>query len=359
MNLSNLQQIDLKNPKSYTSFSRLESFKKCPEYYHLKYEERLKEEKALNKHLETGALVHSVLADYLENKTPLLDSFYLHLGLWLKKHNLDLIRDDQEELIESVEPASELLWRASEKCNDEDLLIRTESGNLLKNPIDYPSNKFKKLCNKAGITQKFGELDTLARSLNNEFVYTSFSWLVARSLYLVKYFTIPSWVSKIVAVELGISTEEKNRVDIPETTKPLLGYIDWIVELEDGQLLLIDHKTSKEKPSPFSVFLHPQLNAYSYLYEKIYGRQIDMIGINHLESGTYVVCSTNKEVINNNIMYYSDLQKQIDTGVHYRHSPLDYNSPCIKVDWKSKKITESCPFLSHCHPIFDKLKDNY
>lgn len=351
-------EVEKTNSSSYTSFSRLEAFKKCSEFYHLKYVEKIKEEKPFNKHLEMGALVHAVLGDYLEGVySTMEDSFYFHLGAWLKKMNLLTLNDDLDDLIESIEPAAHILWRASRKCDDEDLLIRKDNGDLLKDPINYPSKNFKKICYQEGVTVKFGDLDREARSSNEAFIETSFSWLVARSLYLTKYFEIPKWVKKTAHVEIGISTEESNRVNIPNTDKPLQGYIDWIVELEDGRLLLLDHKTSKNKPTPLEVFLHPQLNAYAWLYEKIYGRFVDLIGINHLESGEYVVCSTNKDVAQSTMNYYSEVQQPISEGLHFKHSPLDYNSPCLKRDWKSGRITETCPFLSHCHPIFDKLKE--
>ena len=349
----------LKDKNSFTSFSRLESFKKCSEYYHLKYVEQVKEEKAFNKALHIGNLVHSSLADFLTLEMTLEDSFYFHLGRWLEKVGLSIINDDPDDLISKIEDAAYILWRASLKCKDDSLAIRKQDGDILKDPIESPGRSFKNICNETGVTQKFGDLDREVRTINNDFIETSFSWLIAKAYYLVKYFEVPKWVKKTAHVELGISNEETNKVIIPNTEKPLQGYIDWIVELEDGSLCLLDHKTSKKKPTPLEVFIHPQLNIYVWLYEQIYGRFIELIGINHLESGEYVICDTNRKVVESMVKETSLLEQQIEKGVHYKHNPTEFQSPCIKKDWKTGKIKESCPYLSHCHPIFENLKDSH
>lgn len=351
---SNYIEVKAERLKSetYTSFSRLEAYKKCSEYYHLKYKEKIKEEKAFNKYLEIGGLVHAVLEDYLLGKGTIEESFYLHLGAWLKKHNLSL---DAEEVIPAIEPAAELLWRASAKCDDEELTIRKTNGDLLVDPITYPSREFKKLCYRQGITLRFSELDLKVQKQAPYFLEESFSWILAKSLYFVKYFKIPNWIESTVSVELPISNTEANSIKLPLSDTYLQGYIDWIVKSKDGKTIILDHKTSKKKPSVEEVFLSPQLNLYVWLYRELYGFQVDCIGINHLESGEMVIVDTNKKVFESVLSYHVQLQKAIETGVHFKHDPLSYNSPCFKRDWKTNRVKECCPYLAHCHPIFNQI----
>lgn len=362
MNTGNPIQSDIIDVKSerlssetYTSFSRLEAYKKCSEYYHLKYREKIKEERSFNKYLEIGALVHAVLEDYLLGKDTIENSFYLHLGAWLKKHGLSF---DAEEIVPAIEPAAELLWRASRKCDSEEEKIRKANGDLLIDPIAYPSRDFKRLCYKAGVTARFSELDLSVQKQAPYFLEESFSWILAKSLYFVKYFNIPNWIEKTIAVELPISTNTENNIKLPLSETYLQGYIDWIVKSKDGKTIILDHKTSKKKPSVEEVFLNPQLNLYVWLYRELYGIQVDCIGINHLESGEMVIVDTNKKVFESVLSYHVQLQKAIETGVHFKHDPLSYNSPCFKRDWKTNRVKETCPYLSLCHPIFNQIIQN-
>lgn len=344
------QQVDF----SYTSFSRIESFKKCSEYYHKKYIKGEEEIKPFNKYLAIGQLVHSTLAEYLDEVTSSskFDAFYFHLGPWLDE--VGVHKYDPDDLLEYVMPAADLLWRASEKCKDE-RAIRKENGELLSDPSKYPNKEFKRLCSEEGITERFATIDNTVCKENEAFIEESFCWIISKAYFLAISFEVPDWVKENTHVELGFSTNNENKVLIPNTNTALRGYIDWIVRLEDGRLLLLDHKTSRKKPSAEEVFLHPQLNIYAWLYEKIYGVLPELIGINHLESGEYIVVQTNRTVVGSFVDYYSELQQSIEKGIHFKHDPNEYNTPCLKRNWKSNKVIESCPFLAQCHPIFHHL----
>ncbi|MFB6283753.1 MAG: PD-(D/E)XK nuclease family protein [Halobacteria archaeon] len=335
-----------------TSFSRLNAFKDCSQYFYLKYIYGLPEEKPFNKHLHIGAVVHSAIADHLDGGYELDDAFLIHLGRWLTKMGLEF---DEEELVEKIAPAAELLWRCSLKCKDPELVIRKENGDLLKDPISYPTQKFKKLCFEEGITQSFSNLDQQASKQNQDFVAESFAWIVARMFYLVRYFQVPGWVKENLFVEVGISTNTENRVSIPGTRVALQGYIDWVVRHQDDRVVILDHKTSKKAPTPENVFVDPQLNLYVWLLEQVYGIHADLIGINHLESGEVIATQTDRRVVQSVVDYHRELQQQIEKGVYFKHDPTEYNTPCVKTNWKTGEITESCPFLSSCHPIFAQI----
>jgi RecB family exonuclease len=337
--------------ENYTSFSRLQAFKRCPQYYKLKYWDKMKEEKQFIKRLELGNLAHHALAEYLdETYSTKEDSFYYHLGAWLDVQGIHNF--DSDELIESIKPATDLLWRASEKCRNPELMIRKENGQLLSDPTIYPTKQFKNLCNEQGITEKFAQIDESAGKENRVFNEESLSWFIAKAFYFVLGFEIPWWIEKTLHVEVGISTSEDNCLPLPETGTNFKGYIDWVVKTCDEKTLVIDHKTSKKKPSAEEVFLHPQLNLYAWAYEEIFGKFPELIGINHLESGDIVMVRTDRRVTGSVIKEYSELQTQISKGITYKWDPLDYGTPCIERDYKTNRIREVCPFLSTCHPIF-------
>jgi len=341
------------NQISYTSFSRLESYKKCPEYHNLKYIQRLEEEQPFNKYLALGKLVHSVIAEILDDtETTKEEAFYYHLGGWLEEQGIRCL--DPDDITEYIKPAADLLWRASVKCKD-DRGIRKDSGELLQDPANYPNKVFKNLCNEKGISQNFDYIDKEASKENPSFTEESLSWLIAKAYFMSVTFEVPNKISKSVHIETGISTNEDNIVLIPGTNTAFRAYIDWVVETNDDRLALLDHKTSKNKPSAEQVLLNPQLNIYAWLYQRVYGRLPELIGINHLETGEPIVVRTDEDIVQSYVRYYSELQKAVETGHHFKHDPNEFNSPCIKKEWKSGKVRESCPFLSHCHPIYTSI----
>jgi hypothetical protein len=125
-----------------------------------------------------------------------------------------------------------------------------------------------------------------------------------------------------------------------------------VVRSKDGSTIILDHKTSKKKPSSIDVLHHPQLNLYGYCYHEIYGIWPEVIGIHHLVSGECVLAELDREICSSIVEYYTDLQKKAMTPRYVRHMPTEYNSPCVKRDWRSETIEEICPYLDRCWPTY-------
>lgn len=249
-----------------------------------------------------------------------------------------------------IHKLARLLLRASSRCPDNEEPIRTAKGEPLKDPINHASSSFKQELNKNRLYSSIAYFNNLI-SQNNEEIQ-NIVWLLADALFLASTFTVPRWVTSTLATEFAISTTYENKVALPNTSVCVNGYIDWVIEA-NGDIVLVDHKTSSKKPSGVEVLFHPQLNLYAYCYEVLYGRLPKYIGINHLRSGEIVLAEVDESIVKTQIGHLVELQQTIEkTEVFTRQSPLQYQSPCYKVSYLSNKIEEFCPFIQHCWPIY-------
>lgn len=335
-----------------TSFTRLTAFQTCSEFYRLKYLNKTITETIATEALVLGKFVHYILEECLDPATPTTEAIYAFtLGLpeFLNENYLSALAELQEDIVTYVSKGAHLLYRASDRCRVEDYPIRNRDKSIPKNPIEFPpqefSSEFNKTCAKFKLL-----LDTAASRSNNLFSSCSLFWLLSKALYWTHYWRPPTSISKTIAVELGFSTTDLNKVAFHNVF--MNGYIDWVVQTKDNFLSIIDHKTSKAKPTPQGVLHHPQLNLYAWLYFQTYGRWSDLIGINHLPSGELIQVDLDQDIALNIVGYLKELQLATTKGTYTRRHPTDYNSPCIKRDWKSGEITYLCPALKDCWPDY-------
>ncbi len=341
--------------KPYTSFSRLTAYTGCSKQYKLKYIKGPDVEESFNEHFAKGNLVHACLENYLNPETDLTiyDAIKLAVPEWLDKQGLSM---DVDAVIEFGLGFAELMYSASDRYKEPEGAIRTKDGGVPKDIFKYPPTSFTQVLKASGLVTKRTALETEASRQQQHWEKISFGRLVASSLFMAYYFELPPWYKRTIGVEIPISTGQGN--DVLFTTSPtgrelyFRAFMDWVVESQDDKVLILDHKTGKKKPTPQDVINHPQLNVYAYLYEQVYGRWPDIIGINHPWTGSIVLAKVDKEIAVNTMKYFVSVQRAIDQEHFLKHLPSEYNSPCIKREWKNNSIREVCPYLQHCWPAY-------
>src|ERR1019366_2051996 len=89
--------------------------------------------------------------------------------------------------------------------------------------------------------------------------------------------------------------DENNKIIKDKDGKPVWsktalfhGYVDMVARDSEGRLIIIDHKSSMEAPTPAKVARHEQLNAYCFAVYHLTGERPFLIGINHLRTGKLI-----------------------------------------------------------------------
>lgn len=347
-------------PTKTVSFSALESYKKCEQFYNFKYIEKISIEKTLEKPFMVGGWCHELIEEKLKDPTcNVKDVFTNRLETWLLNCKLNFTPHQLDNLIEVCFDLSELLFRASEHCNSVNK-IRNSNGTVLKSPIDYPSTSFKQELARLRSYKYKSQLDLEASKQNTDFLELSLGWLLSESLFLAEIFKFPTWAERTVHTEYEFGTNEDNKVPLISggvyvDNVSFLGYIDWIVKLCDGTVGVIDHKSSVKNPTQLDVIYHPQLNLYAWAYKTLFGSLPDVIGINHIRSGMITLAEPNEKIVRETVEYYSQLYLESTNNSYIKRHPNDYQSPCIKKDYTSNKITATCPYLDKCWSNYHKL----
>jgi hypothetical protein len=337
-----------------TSFTRLESYQKCSNFYKLKYLDKKDIEGQFLPEDSKGSFVHSVLAamfDPLSKVLDIEDALYLHFSTWLTSLNVDI---DIERVWEFANDFGDLCWRATPKCNDPDLNIRTKNGSIPSNLQTYPSRSWTSALKKSGLTKSKFELDNLAASCNPIFLRTSFSFLIGEAFSLLKEFSLPDWIDYVVLVEKGFSTSDLDKLKMPGSDDLYFnGYIDAVIRTKEDELYIVDHKTNKEKPSQQEVQNLPQLNMYAWGYKMTYGEWPTHLVVHHVYSGEYIVAKLDLAVVKQTVAYYSSIQKEgIESNVFVKKHPTSYNSPCLRKSSLTNEVVYECEYLSHCWPEY-------
>jgi ATP-dependent helicase/DNAse subunit B len=360
------KKLEFDKYKFITSYSRLNFFVACAEQYRLRHVLKEPYTQPFSEALVLGNLCHSVLEEVLDPNTDITDTieaYTLHLERCLKALDLSTNSININEVIETSIALASLLYRCQERCTDPELRIRNKDGSIPKNPIEYAPIAFSKQMHEQGLNDKKMEIDTWAVMQNSSFVDTSLSWLLAKAVLFVKYWSIPNWVDKVLNVELEFSSTQDNMVYLPRSTNvidnniklpPLYGKIDLRCVDRNGQLVILDHKTGKSMPDEQTVLHHPQLNLYAYAHKQIYGYWPDVIGINYLPNNIQVLAKCDKDIATQIAYRYGRiLEASYDESNYYisKH-PTDYMSPCIKRDYKSGRITYKCPYIEKCWPYY-------
>jgi hypothetical protein len=358
-----------------TSFSRMDSFTKCPVSYKLKYVTKLDKPSTIEQHFILGKLTHSLIELYL-NGAGTKEAIIVDCIIdWLEKDAL-LLPNDLEDFVTNLVDygmrAGLLYYLASPACKDKRIAIRNADGSLgkvdcLDSIIDMPRycpKSFKERYYDEDLHVLRQELDTTACEGNPTYYRFSLSNVVAKAVSYLIGFKPPS-VFKTVGTEIDLKSNGKIPWD-HETYWD--GYIDWVVETVEGEhegepvreglLGIIDTKTGrKEVYTRNKVQYHDQLNLYVALYYEMTGRKANFIGINHVPSGDLVLAKVDWSVVSSIYEHWKSVQRAIQLAtsedIFIPQRPTGYNSPCIQWDWKDKsKISSLCPYLENCHPNY-------
>jgi len=336
-----------------TSFSRLSLYNQCSEMYKQKYIVKGNDWKSeTSEALLVGSLTHYLLESALaDSSITSIDAFYLVLPEFLKELDLyDELKDCTNELVSLCVELSHFFYRASSRCVSPNK-IRTKAGELPKDIVNFPPRQVQEELNEKDLKNYIAEFNQIAGRKRNLFITVNFTWMLSKALFFARYFKIPASIVETLHIELGFSTNDNNKVPWVGDTF-MKGFIDWIVKFDGGAIGIIDHKTSKEQPDVYQISNHPQLNIYAYVYNYIYGKYPEYIGINHLPSGNLIIAELDLNTVNETVKYYKQVQMMIDANIFLRHHPNEYNVPCFKKDWRTKEIIYVCPALKNCWSIY-------
>jgi hypothetical protein len=353
-------------PITSVSFSRFEDYLKCPRLFYHKYvlKDPAITASAKQEPLLQGSLAHLLIERRLEIQRDLDQAETLNvLSTWLKDDcklavsesysEMDLgVGIDLQSLYDCASQISSLLDRCASWYSYEDT-IRSKSGDLLADPLNYPSISFRMELDKLKIDSLRSCIDVTAGRLDPDFTSdVKLTSAAARGLHFGLNFT-PASNANTVAIEYDLSVERIEAA--PDVI--WRGFIDWIYTDEDG-LHLIDHKTSKALPTEALVMHHEQLNIYAYLYYLTTGVWADTIGINSLPTQQIISVSLDRNLSKEIYDYYCGLAIEIcqPNRQWHRQPPTNiYHSNCARKFGKDVRV---CKLVPTCWPHFDPLSLN-
>lgn len=341
----------------YYSVSRLKTYKTCSIKYKYEYVEKDKIYSA-SKSTIIGSIVHNALEIYYlldkKDRQPLINYFNAAFNLYVKESRLDKTID--ETVVSLLERYSKdmgrLIERSSPFYRGKDA-IRKKDGSPASNP--QMTSDWKLSYESSGLSSLH---DSLLMYLNGSLDMEGSDFINAYSeaKYLCSSYKGSSWLDNSIEVEMPISKKNSDGSILNPVLMPskhggrkniyLLGFIDLVSKLDDGSLLLVDHKTSSSSFTGSDVSYNAQLLSYAYAYEKIKGVRPHYIGINNIRDDEVVFVETpsSKEAMEVLDSLFS-CHKLINDEVWIKHSPEPY-SPCVSM------YGSTCPYLNKCWPNY-------
>jgi hypothetical protein len=305
-----------------------------------------------------GSFAHNALELYyltpIEDRQPLIN--YFKQGCLNYISSSSISKDIDDSIISLMDTYAEgivsLLKRSSQEYGGADK-IRKKDGGIASNPS--MTSEWKLSYEEMGLASI---VDSISLYLNGKIDMDGSEFLDAYSeaKYICSIYKGSPYLEKAIAVEMPISQKKGdtilNQVKMPSKYGGrkdiyLLGYIDLVSELDDGSILIVDHKTSSSSFTGNDVRHNVQLLSYAYAYETIKGRRPDYIGINNVRGGgdlVFVETPSAKEGMEVLDSLFS-AHKYINEGIWTKHAPEPY-SPCLAM------YGSPCPYLSKCWPSY-------
>jgi len=340
------------------SVSSLKVYEKCPEQYRRKYIERDKGIKIPKDYFILGRLTHKILENKIQQDLTTEDAFALAFPIWLEEEGFNIEKTTSDMLFDYAEQYGFLLHRASPVYLLEDK-FRKKDGSLLADAYRYPSKELRDIYLNEDLDITKQDLDDIFARKYTLYQTLSLADCVARAYCFAMNFQTPDWLSETVGMEIDIGQEEK----LGSEVKYFRGYIDWVcrVNLEGNPLAIFDFKTGKTIPTEEEVIWDTQLNLYALLYYTKFNEFPSYIGIYHLPTGKAIPVEVSSRVINQITEHYGKIIDSITfagEGEFPKRFPTEYNSPCATRDWKSKAVTDICPYLNKCWPdYYNEISD--
>lgn len=342
---------------NYYSVSRLKTYKTCSMKYKWEYVEK---DRVFSSSKSTllGSLVHNTLEIYYSTpiEKRLKPISYFRDGCCNHFSSIGLessIDDSVMSLLDTYSDGlSKLLRRASKDYKGADA-IRKRDGGIASNPS--MTSDWKKSYENMGLDSLIDSL-TVYLEGKTDLEGQDFIDAYSEAKYICSIYKSPYYLDNAVEVEMPISTKDGDKIINPVKMPAkyggrkniyLLGYIDIVSELDDGSIIIADHKTSMSSFTAVDVSHNVQLLAYAYAYEQLKGKRPDYIGINNVRNGGDLVfvetpsASESMDILDS----LFSAHKLINEEVWTKHSPEPY-SPCLSMYGKQ------CPYLSKCWPNY-------
>ena len=345
--------------KDSFSFSKVQTFTKCSQMYHLHYTSGLYRTDSSNATF-TGSMVHEALEAYYlgeeEHPYPALQKAW---AKFFKDNELETLIDRIQDINSDM---AQLIWRASAECKDPKVWIRNKDGTVPK-ALSY-NRTYQNECARLGIEERKAYVDTQVQRKLPELAGVSICDCYTDSLELLKdYEEIPG-LTEVKYVELPFSKKEKaedgswetsNAVELPELGDYINGFIDLVAVVND-KIAIIDHKTSSgPAPDILAVMYWDQLLLYAYAYEKLFGEKPYYVGINHVRSKKTILAPINWDIVNDAVARLEATITAAKAGVPFKRSPTEYNSPCTGGAKQIAEYTRPCKYLDICHPELHQI----
>ncbi len=357
---------------NFTSHTQLGTYEKCSELHYREYVLK-KRKRVESDSFIIGDLCHKSLEAYYRGVVEIpLDALY---ELWGRKLDDMKLGVFEEPLRAYTSDMRHLYARARADYNGPDP-IRTKDGKVPSNPA--MTTEWKKTVEKLRLGERKEDIDHGIQRVLNDPAYTavSFSTCYAETVDIIDGYLDPPQLSAIEYVEFPMSQKKfqtnpdgsiiysKDRKPIVESIiNPVVfpgivgwllnGFIDLVANLRPdlgGGVVLLDHKTSKgEAPSPVAVANHEQLLKYAWGWNELFGSWPTHIGINHLRSHTCVIVPVDPKKAIQAIQRNEQLIKMQEMGVHVKHDPFAYGSPCLMLK-SDGTPSNHCAHLEDCHP---------
>lgn len=330
------------------SISRLKTYDTCSQFYKHKYIDNIKVEER-SYYTCLGSLIHKVLEDYYRGgmESNPLDIYLKDVNKYI--NYIGFYKDISREAVEYMRGMGILYERADKDYVGSDS-IRKVNGDVASTP--EKTSDWKRYYQELGLDCIEGRIINLSQEFNLNTKEKTICDLLINSYKLLSKYTHPSVISKVEYIEFPISHLESDNNIINPVLMPnkyggeegiyLNGYIDMVGRDINGDLVIIDHKTSAEEIKAVHVGFNIQLLAYSWALEKILNEKVKIIGINNIRAGTqalaYVPEEEERDKLLNTLFNRHIL---ITNKVFSKHLP-EINSPCLNM------YGNPCPYLHTC-----------
>lgn len=357
--------------RDYISVSSLETYSKCPMYFNHKYLLGTQVKDTIKEPLILGSLAHSLLEHKIGELLSVEEAAALSMYTWVSSVcNLPVV-DTKEEmaksqgihletLLEYANPVSDLLVRAAPTYHKQDK-IRKNDGTYIKNPLGpYSTKAWSIEYNKLKLNQVKLAIDSAAAAADTAYEPISLANVCAWALFMAKNFRREVGMNTLaVEWDFGPGTDKV----VEYGGYPLKGSIDWVVELDTGEIAIIDHKTGKKPFHYLQTAHHRQLNIYAYVWYEINGKLPDLIAVSSPYWQKFywqqLDIDTMYEAVSSLDNTIKCVNRDSNNNTWYKYHPNDYNTPCIEKSWETGEVIHSCPYLHNCWPNFKKDLDGY
>jgi hypothetical protein len=404
------------------SYSKLTTYDRCSELFKLKYIQGIPESREDTLATRLGSICHTAIEQFYEDGGETIETPYHALtrenGVWyqeLASNNLLIIFKELQTYGHHI---TKLYWRASAKYTGPDK-IRKADGSVSTSP--HLTTAWKTYIKNNALDRMAHHIDQVAaRVAKDRWTGISLSEVYSQSLGILYPYVNPPEVYAVVAIELAISDiklqaatfDGKPMIDEdghpvptsrsrgpypvfidPEHTRGRLieienefylpavdlngklvkdekgnivfrndvlftGFIDLLARDEQGRLYIIDHKTSRELPTPSKVSRHEQLLVYGFIIHHLFEETPYAIGINHLRSGNLVTAPFDLEKAEKAVERLASIVRGIELSAYVKKDPDAYMTMCVIKSSRDSEPPTLCPGLRYCHPDVFKQYTN-